>query len=423
MPSTSTSTSTTTTSTMPPLSIQNAKATLEPSTNDSTRVLTVEWDISPSRNASDGEWVVEWDSMYAALSTDLHSARSEKGSYFALQYSSSANQTPNALSPQQRAEAAWLDRRINNPEDLPTAPLSTAKLLQFENGGLDKLEPSDDLPAFFSARPIVQAPTHILGEEGKGKVYFLLTGGAKTPDSVKILFYPTWTPPVTLEDVGIISVPPGAEGHTAWAQHRLADLKTLEDIARELEREGARGLGKGRVKVGVEGGGMDEEAIRREGWMVGEEMVWVSENFLSLPPAVASTPATAAVAPLPALTTTTTSPQLKGGLKLTTTISNTPFQPCHESPLDEDPEDLFALPLSPRSPDMAKSPFSRFRGDPLGKSPNLSKLSMVENLEDEEKEKTPTGMGGLGLGLGIMGTEGGFASAPPSEREVRAGKE
>ncbi|PWW75711.1 hypothetical protein C7212DRAFT_357818 [Tuber magnatum] len=383
----------------------NAKATLEPTTNDSTtRVLTVEWDISPSRNTSDGEWVVEWDAMYASLSTDVYSARSEKGSYFALQYSS-ANQTPSALSPQQRAEAAWLDRRVNNPEDLPTAPLSTAKLLQFENGGLDKLEPSDDLPAFFSARPIVQAPTHILGGEGKGKVYFLLTGDAKTPDSVKILFYPTWTPAVTLGDVGVVSVSPGTEGHAAWAQHRLADLKTLEDIARELEREGARGLGKGRVKVGVEGGGMDEEAIRREGWMVGEEMVWVSENFLSLPPAVASTPATAAATPVPALTTTAAiAPQLKGGLKLTMTTNNTPFQPCQESPLDEDGEDLFALPLSPRSPDMAKSPFSRFRGDALGKSPNLSKLSMVENLKDEEeKEKTPTGMGGLGLGLGIMG--------------------
>ncbi|KAG0134089.1 hypothetical protein HOY82DRAFT_602937 [Tuber indicum] len=417
MPSTSTSTT-------PPLSIQNAKATLEPPTNNSTtRVLTVEWDISPSTNSSNGEWVVEWDAMYAALSTDVYSARSEKGSYFALQYSSSANQTPNALSPQQRAEAAWLDRQINNPEDLPTAPLSTAKLLQFENGGLDKLEPSDDLPAFFSARPIVQAPTHILGGEGKGKVYFLLTGDAKSPDSVKILFYPTWTPPVTLGEVGVVSVPAGTEGHTAWAQHRLADLKALEDIARELEREGARGLGTGRVKVGVEGGGMDEEAVRREGWMVGEEMVWVSENFLSLPPAVASTPAAAAVAPVPTLPATTTAPQLKGGLKLTTTTNNTPFQPSHESPLDEDGEDLFALPLSPRSPDMAKSPFSRFRGEALGKSPNLSKLSMVETLEDEEKEKTPTGMGGLGLGLGIVGTESGFPPTPPSERKARAGKE
>ncbi|RPA91066.1 hypothetical protein L873DRAFT_349226 [Choiromyces venosus 120613-1] len=381
MPSTSTSPTL-------PLSIQNAKATLEPSADDSTaRVLTVGWDISPGTNTSSGEWVVEWDAMYAALSTDLNSARSEKGSYFALQLSSSsANQTPNALSPQQRAEAAWLDRQVNNPEDLPTAPLSTAKLLQFENGGLDKLEPSDDLPGFFSARPIVQAPTHILGGDGKGKVYFLLTGEAKTPDSVKILFYPTWTPPVALAEVDVVSASPGTEGHTAWAQHRLADLKTLEDIARELEREGARGLGTGRVKVGVEGGGMDEEAVRREGWMVGEEM-------------------------------------LQGGLKLITTTNIAPFQPSHVSPLDEDGEDLFALPLSPRSPDMAKSPFSRFRGDALGKSPSLSKLSMVENFEDEEKEKTPTGMGGLGLGLGIMGAEGGFPPTPPSERKARAGKE
>ncbi|PUU77265.1 hypothetical protein B9Z19DRAFT_1128525 [Tuber borchii] len=89
---------------------------------------------------------------------------------------------PNALSPQQRAEAAWLDHPTANQDVLLMAPPS-------------------------------MAPTHILNGAKKGKVYFLLTGDLKTQGSVKILFYPTWAPPVTLEDPDIVFVSPGTVGY------------------------------------------------------------------------------------------------------------------------------------------------------------------------------------------------------------------
>ena len=89
-----------------------------------------------------------------------------------------------------------------------------------------------------------------------------MTGDAKTRDSIKIPLYLTWTQPVTLPEVSVVSVSPEAVGHTTFVQQRLTDLKTLEDIAHELECEGAHGLSTGKVKVGVEGGGMDEEAVR-----------------------------------------------------------------------------------------------------------------------------------------------------------------
>ena len=67
-------------------------------------------------------------------------------------------------------------------------------------------------------------------------------------------------------------------------------------------------------------------------------MVWVLEKFLSLPPAVASTPAANVVAQLLTLMMTMTTPHLKGGLKLTMTTNNTHFLQHHERPLDEDGE-------------------------------------------------------------------------------------
>lgn len=409
----------------PALAISNTLVTVE--TSPTTRVLCVEWTID-SAPARTGEWIVEWDSMYASLTADLHSARSEKGSYFALQQSASTPDT--TLSPQQRAAAAWLERQ-SHAEDLPTAPLSTAKLLQFENGlgGREVAESDDDLPKFFTTRPVVQAPAHITPaqqQQGlKGRAYFLLRSSADLPDLVRVLFIPTWAPPVVLAEVPVprdhLS---GNALHTAWAEARLADLKTLEDIARELEREGARGIGTGRVKVGVEGGIMDEEAVRREGWMVGEEMVWVTETFLTTDKNIPPTPIHPPHAPPPPPTAATTDAQpQKGGLKLTTTTQSLipQYIPDEASPATSEDgaavDDLFALPLSPRSPDMAMSPFSMFRGEPLGGSSrdNHSKLNQVLNFDDE-KEITPTGISGVGLGLGL-GLEGLGQLTPPAERK------
>ena len=229
----------------------------------------------------------------------------------------------------------------------------------------------------------MQAPTQILPDARsaghKTEVLFLLAPATPIPPCVRILFTPTWSPPhaapAQLAQIPISAYAPADGLHTAWATHRLEDLQALQEIARELEREGSRGLGLGRLKVGVEGGGMDEEAVRREGWMVGEEQAWVLNRFLScslsdnpnprLPSSssTANTPGNAAVM----------DPFAGLGIGAAGMANNS--KPGHSQvPKPGDPdvqeedaeEDLFALPLSPRSPDMAMSPFSMFRGEALG---------------------------------------------------------
>lgn len=241
----------------------------------------------------------------------------------------------------------------------------------------------------------------------------------------------------------------GLHLHTAWAESRIDDLRTLEEIARELEREGARGLGTGRVKVGVEGGGMDEEAVRREGWMVGEEMVWVREAFLNRH-IVEEEPSPMGLGLGLGLDTSAGESKV---LKLSTTIS--PGGSVHlvscgtggraASIHQEEEDDLFALPLSPRSPEMAMSPFSMFRGEALGVQDKLSgaavsgklpssrlnqvvssidtSLSPSVSAQGGSTDVTPTTGSGVTPTMARLKIAGGFAPLTPPMDRVGVGKE
>lgn len=378
--------------------------------------------------------------MYSDHTEDLRSAKSERGSYFALQRGTS---TPGAGTPVLEASEPIYHQPLQPAEDYTDgAPLSTAKLLAFENG-LEKFEETEDLSAFFAARPIVQAPAQIIPDEEtkKATVHFLITGTAHVPDIVKVIFIPTWGASMVLASVRVPSRSSYSSGssrtlHTAWAESRIDDLRTLEEIARELEREGARGLGTGRVKVGVEGGGMDEEAVRREGWMVGEEIVWVRGAFLNKhiaeeePGPVNDT-----------LGLNLNTDGTKGGLKLSTTTS--PGGTIHivasrtnnlrtSAITQEEEDDLFALPLSPRSPEMAVSPFSMFRGEALGGKPAVSRLNQVVSIDTSlspstsvqggSTDVTPTGVSQITPTMGRLKV-GGYAPLTPPMDRVGVGKE
>lgn len=411
-----------------------------------TRVLSVTWTVETTP-AAGGDWSVEWDDMYGDLlhpsdpASSSISAHSEQGNYFALQRpaggtgASSAVATPNDTSSRREdayaaaAAAAAVVERDDGPDygddggeestqATPRqahtsfdadAPLSTARLLEFENGVHGG--PLQDLPAFFAARPLVQAPAELTPTPSSSSpkaaakimVFFLLAATTPPPPELRILFTPAWTrtttPPHVLATVAASSFARRDRLHSAWARARLADLAVLADIAAELEREGARGSGTGRLKIGVEGGGMDEEAVRREGWMVGEEAAWVRDRFLppSPPP-----PQPRAQQPVPTKSSDTLtglglglgidtvmlggagSPSAMAELVSTRLDDGSPAPPVpaaaavdgHLDSEDETEEDLFALPLSPRSPDMAVSPFSAFRGPAPAEKPG-SKLRYV----------------------------------------------
>lgn len=353
----------------------------------STKTICVSWDITSDKDI-DGEWSVEWDDMYLDLSEDVRSARSEQGAYFALQRegerADSAATNPQSASSFRHPDSfgSSTQQLTAEPEyddePLPTGPLSTARLLQFENGpNFDDALDDVDLSAFFEARPIVQAPTQIAPDAespaSKTEVLFLLAASTSVPASIKIFFTPTWTPPNT--PPSLITVVPksqfqvGQGLHMLWAEKRLQDLIILEEIAKELELEGSRGTGQGRVKVGVEGGGMDEEAVRREGFMVGEEQRWVRSRFLEIEE---EAPAHEIMDPMQGL----------GISSLRLQTGSSVSAPRSTAADAEEEEDLFALPLSPRSPDMAVSPFSMFRGDSVARSPQPSKLRHVETSLD-----------------------------------------
>ncbi|KAI5855723.1 hypothetical protein BZA05DRAFT_442417 [Tricharina praecox] len=371
--------------------LSNARVTIE--TTKASKVICVAWELADEKIEIDGEWLVEWDDMYPELPEDVQSAPGAQGGYAALQKERASSEASNPSLSKLR-DAARAD------EPIPTGPLSTARLLEFENGpNLGELQ--DDLPTFFAARPVVQAPEHILSDSSsvskKTEVLFLLADATPVPSSVRIFFIPTWTPPNTPPTL-LAEIPEGHYGppseqgtaalHTAWSTKRLEDLKALQDIANELELEGSRGTTKGRLKVGVEGGGMDEEAVRREGWMVGEEQVWVVEKFLTSKPSPKEEES-AVMDPFTGLGIST-------GMHFPNTSSVRPAPPGLVE--EEEEEDLFALPLSPRSPDMTMSPFSMFRGDvlPSSKPPFSSKLRQVESIDAAAIS--------MGLGLGLPTT-------------------
>lgn len=387
-------------------------------TGAGTKAISVTWELAdnPAQPPADGEWAVEWDDMYADLPDDVRSAQSESGGgYFALQREMDTARTPKAHTSHSHTHPhTYPPARTPAADPLPPppppppppprvqgfdGPLSTARLLEIENGpgfaaqlagahdgGGASAVDEEDLPAFFAARPIVQAPAQILPDARsagkKTEVLFLLAPATPIPPCVRILFTPTWSPPhaapALLAQIPISDYAPADGLHTAWATRRLEDLQALQEIARELEREGSRGLGLGRLKVGVEGGGMDEEAVRREGWMVGEEQAWVLDRFLTCslgdnpnlrlpdPHSDSSNDASsnnaAVMDPFAGLGIGSAG---KAKNKLNHGEALDRPNPDEEEDADDE-QGLFALPLSPRSPDMAMSPFSMFRGEALG---------------------------------------------------------
>ena len=335
---------------MGPPKLSNAHVALETSlTPDATKVVLVSWELTDSAQTIDGEWKVEWDAQYPAAPPSPEPEA----------YIPSPEPEP-APAPAPAPAALRLPhlQRLQAPDE-DHGPLSTARLLEFENGGLEENlfpEPAEDLPAFFGARPLVQAPVEIVARPAaalsKVEVMFLLAADYPVPAELRVVFTEAWTPAGTPPAlVATLQVPKEAQGqvlHTAWATKRLEDLKALQEILAELEKEGQRGLGQGRIKVGVKGGGMDEEAVRREGWMVGEETAWVHERFLA-----ASLPAedSELLDPMAGLGISTGLHFARGPTLSTVFRSPKPEQ-------EEEEEDFFALPLSPRSPDMTVSPFS-----------------------------------------------------------------
>ncbi|TGZ77495.1 hypothetical protein EX30DRAFT_344010 [Ascodesmis nigricans] len=346
------------------------------------------------------------------------------------------------------------------PLPLPPSlgPLSTAHLLYHENRPYtaEFLLPDPTLPSFFASRPIVQAPS-ILIPGRDNIVLFRIAGGVTVPSVVRVGFTPRWgggevvlaevVAPITSsqsaasgpdtasatsaetkaetqqqqeEDVNAPWPLPASAAeslHTLWAQLRLTDLQALMDVARELEEEGRRGKTTGRVKIGVEGGGMDEEAVRREGWLVGEEVAWVGEVYgvgvgVGVEGQGATTtkesPVTGAnlvgpemgvvvnasmgqveevvkgleeegkTAPSPATPTDTSNFGFGLGLGLGLATQDNAVETARiihmipetrdmdskdekEDKEEKEKEELFALPLSPRSPDMVQGPFAVWR--------------------------------------------------------------
>lgn len=277
---------------------------------------------------------------------------------------------------------------------------------------------SADYARLFSSRAVVQAPSKITPVSEKGvkssyAVYFLLNKNHASPASVVVEYTPqVWSPdakPLVSEEIVVQRAEASSEHLTAWANARLEDLKALAAIARELQTSGSRNDGTGLIKRGVEGMGMDMRAIEEESKMVHEEMNWVRELLAAVAregiftgygigeasaedPTVEeereaieralkemsilaeemkvrrssiSSPVTHAqrIIKGPALNTALAVERQK--FLLSKPQLHTPDSQAHPSPTDaNDDTGLFAVPLSPRSPEMPVSPFSLLKGLP-----------------------------------------------------------
>ena len=280
-----------------------------------------------------------------------------------------------------------------------------------KKGNTHSFEAMDDgfFGKIFQERAIVQTPTRIVPPSGsaspntptassqKFSVFFLLSHSTAAPTSVTIRFTPLWASPVVPSPTLTITVNPVSKHvnngslHKAWAKTRLVDLNELQELADELTRTGQRGVGIGSFKVGVDGGGHDEERLKWEAEMVGRERNWVLKTFLGK--VIAGKPLKEdALAGNGGDEDLTEQKEIEEGLKLLgklaqglkVTNDDSAFtegtQQAPEGPStaksvsqahpasshnDEDEDDLFALPLSPRSPEIGVSPFS-FRGPAIG---------------------------------------------------------
>jgi len=361
-----------------PKTIHSALAQVEEydspaSSAPSTKVIQLTWVHSLPSTLGDGEWSVFWEGM-----DEGHGIDEGYGS----------------LAGGSEEQSVALDDSSKKEDTHP-----------FEAMGDSFFE------RIFQERAIVQTPTRIVPPLGstspntptassaqKFSVFFLLSHSTAIPTSVTIHFTPIWASPIAPSPKLTVTVNPASKHvnhgglHKAWAKTRLVDLNELQELADELARTGQRGVGIGSFKVGIDGGGHDEERLKWEAEMVGRERNWVLKTFLGRVIA-------GKLLKEDALTGTngddedlTEQKEIEEGLKLlgtlaqglrvtnddgtfteeteqapgnpsTTTKSASP--PLASNDNDDEEDDLFALPLSPRSPEVGVSPFS-FRGPAIG---------------------------------------------------------
>lgn len=191
--------------------------------------------------------------------------------------------------------------------------------------------------------------------------------------------------------------------HSLWDRSIvivLADRKTLGGIAKELVREGKRGVGMARVKAGLMVGIMGEEAVWYERFVVGGEMIWVTETFQTNDNNI---PANTFL--LPPSGRTRAADDSKRRL-------NVHYRNINPHPHMHPRRSLSYL---PRSRHGQESVLEISRRGPSRQG--WRKLSQVLNISD--KKITPNGVGGSGLEFGLR--VGGLGQlAPPAERKRAA---
>ncbi|RPA75103.1 hypothetical protein BJ508DRAFT_24740 [Ascobolus immersus RN42] len=253
-------------------------------------------------------------------------------------------------------------------------------------------------------------------------VYYLLSPTYTPPKEVHLSYTPlSWSPspPTEAGTFPITTSTEPTEAATQWARLRLDDLRNLSALAQELTTSGSRARTTGLLKRGVDGSGMDISEILQEARMVEEEMRWIEDTFLgagvnftgygvgaeeeaegeedekeAIEKALAEMQRLAtelrlerASSPIvgpgegPSFARPTSDFETRlreGNLGRTASLNAAlgfapPQRPSVQtapSPIphdrDDDPEasPLFAVPLSPRSPDMPISPFSLLKGIP-----------------------------------------------------------
>ena len=344
-----------------------------------TKVIQVTWIHPLPSTLEDGEWFVFWEGMDGGPNLD-EGYESLLGGNEDQSINLDESPKKDAVNEQESVQAA--------PEALDGSFFE--KIFQ-ERSVVQT--PTKILPPPTSKSPDSQSPSSL-----KISVSFLLSHSTKVPNTITIRFAPIWASPIapspniTIPVVPVSTTSNCGELHKSWAKSRLVDLNELQELADEMVRTGQRGVGVGTLKVGVDGGGHDEERLRWEAEMVGRERNWVLKTFLGkvisgqsldgensnttrgddeedlteqkeieeglemlakLAQGLKINDKSATLPTIAAISTETT----------TSLKSSCPApQPKSE---DDEEDDLFALPLSPRSPEMTVSPFS-FRGSAIG---------------------------------------------------------
>lgn len=359
-----------------------------------TKVIQVTWIHPLPSTLVDGEWSVYWEGM-----GDSHNPDEGYGS----------------VAGGSEGQGISLDDS-----------LGTGTAAEAGHAALEAM--SDDFfEKIFHERSVVQTPTRITPplvsssphslkpSSQKFSTFFFLSHSTDIPKTITIRFTPIWASPIVPSPTVTIPVNPVSKGlppgdlHKAWAKSRLSDLHELQELADELARTGQRGVGMGSFKVGVEGGGHDEERLRWEAEMVSRERNWVLKTFLGK---VISGKPLKVEQQVPfkegdeeeGFTEKKEIEQglevlgkLAQGLKVTCDEGGvvTDVNPTTGDPLasnsssvaqihngnEEEEDDLFAVPLSPRSPEITVSPFS-FRGPAIG---NLDEALLSDITATQKK--------------------------------------